>query len=99
MKRILIIATAVILLAGGCGPGDKVPTWAEEFNGNEIDWSVWSKIPRGTPHWQIHMSDCDDCFEMRDGCLVLKGIVNPRVAEAAVAESPPLPAPMTIMSY
>ena len=70
---------ALVLLAGCAGQKADAPTWAEEFNGNEIDWSVWSKIPRGNPAWQIHMSDCEDCFELRDGCLVLKGIVNPGI--------------------
>lgn len=76
MKRIAIAAALVMLLAG-CS-SDK-PTWSEEFNSNEIDWTVWSKIPRGNCEWDKHMSDYDGCYELRDGCLVLKGIVNPGI--------------------
>lgn len=72
--------TAALVLLASCATETK-PTWSEEFNGDEIDWTTWSKIPRTSPGsaWKIHMSDYDGCFEMRDGCLVLKGIVNPRL--------------------
>lgn len=53
--------------------------WEENFDGLEYDESVWTKIPRGTAHWNDQMSLNDACFEMRDGKLVLKGIVNPDV--------------------
>lgn len=64
-------------LAQGCFVA--APTWSDEFGSDEIDWTVWSKIPRDVHHWSIHMSDYDGCYEMRDGCLVLKGIVNPGI--------------------
>lgn len=77
MKKSLMFAAVLILLAS-CTSEPK-PTWSEEFDGDEIDWTTWSKIPRTNPGpaWKIHMSDYDGCFELRDGCLVLKGIVNP----------------------
>ena len=37
---------------------------------------MWSRIPRGKPDWQNTQSFDDRCYEMRDGKLVLKGIVN-----------------------
>lgn len=77
MKKSLMFAAVLILLAS-CTSEPK-PTWSEEVDGAEIDWTTWSKIPRTNPGpaWKIHMSDYDGCFELRDGCLVLKGIVNP----------------------
>lgn len=78
MKKSFLLAAALVLFAA-CAPKAPVPTWSEEFNGEEIDLNVWSKIPRGKPAWQWHMSDYDGCYEMRDGCLILKGIVNPGI--------------------
>lgn len=51
--------------------------WSDDFNGTEIDESVWSRTDRGTPDWANTQSKDDACYEMRNGCLVLKGIVNP----------------------
>ncbi len=50
--------------------------WEENFDAQEIDYSVWSKIPRGTSNWNDTMSDQERLFEIRDGKLILKGIVN-----------------------
>lgn len=86
MRHHSLIAAAIFGLASlamlaGCTsePEEIVPSWAEEFDSDEIDWTVWSKIPRGVSPWCIHMSDYDGCYEMRDGCLILKGIVNPGI--------------------
>lgn len=51
--------------------------WTENFNSGEIDTNVWSKIERGSSDWNNTMSTSDDCFGFSDGCLLLKGIVNP----------------------
>ena len=52
-------------------------TWEENFNQlTGFDTSRWSKIPRGTSDWDRHMSDFDSCYAMRDGKLVLRGIIN-----------------------
>ena len=50
--------------------------WEENFDGNEIDSMIWSKIPRGMYDWNNTMSDRDQCFEYGDGKLIFKGIVN-----------------------
>lgn len=51
--------------------------WEENFNQpDSFDRSVWSKIPRGTSDWNRHMSDYDSCYAMRDGNLILRGIMN-----------------------
>jgi len=78
MKHLIIAASLLSFLAA-CAPKDTAPTWAEEFNSDDINWEVWSKIPRGKCEWDKHMSDYDGCHEMRDGCLILKCIVNPGI--------------------
>ena len=51
--------------------------WEDEFEGTAFDTATWSKIPRWHPEWAQHMSDNEACYEMRNGNLVLKGIMNP----------------------
>ena len=51
--------------------------WEDEFEGDSFDESVWTKIPRGSADWNDQMDLNDACFEMRNGSLILKGIVNP----------------------
>ncbi len=51
--------------------------WYDDFNGESIDPEVWSRTDRGTPDWANTQSKDDRCYEMRNGAIVLKGIVNP----------------------
>ncbi|MCM1066179.1 MAG: glycoside hydrolase family 16 protein [Muribaculaceae bacterium] len=51
--------------------------WAEEFNGPELDTEVWSKCHRSTPDWCNTMSEDESLYELRDGKLILRGVVNP----------------------
>ena len=77
--RILAILPALAaVMLGSCTRAPR-PTWAEEFNTGCIDTTVWSKIPRGGGGWWLYMSPYDGCYEMRDGCLILKGMVNPGI--------------------
>lgn len=51
--------------------------WADEFDQIEgIDTLIWSKIPRGRSPWKRYMSDFDSCYTIKNGNLVLYGIVN-----------------------
>ncbi len=50
--------------------------WEEEFDGTDIDYTVWTKIPRGKSDWNNYMSDYDDLYEVANGNLILRGIVN-----------------------
>lgn len=50
--------------------------WEDDFNGAEPDTAIWSRIPRGTADWQNTQSSDDRCYDMRDGLLILRGIVN-----------------------
>jgi hypothetical protein len=66
--------------------GEKIPVtaklgiwqlfWEENFDGNTFDASRWSKIPRGKPDWQRHMSNFDLCYQVSDGQLILRGLRN-----------------------
>lgn len=50
--------------------------WKEDFKKNEIDKSKWTKIPRGTSDWNNYMSYNENCYDVKDGNLVLRGIIN-----------------------
>ena len=50
--------------------------WEDNFNGPTFDEQYWSKIPRGGVDWNRHMSDADFLYEVKDGNLVLRGMVN-----------------------
>lgn len=73
-----LLLTNYIAMYEGGRPKDKswVLSWEDEFNGPEIDWSVWSKTPRATSDWNNTMSDLDELYELRDGKLVLRAIAN-----------------------
>ena len=82
MKKLLIIFSAAVAAfsMSGCSThkGAWKLAWEENFNQKEhFDTAVWRKIPRGTADWQKHMSDYDGLYAMRDGNVVLRGIVNP----------------------
>lgn len=51
-------------------------TWEENFNGNTIDATRWSKIPRAKSDWNKFMSDYDSLYAVKDGNLILRGIKN-----------------------
>src|SRR5699024_10477654 len=41
-----------------------------------FDTTRWSKIPRGRSDWNRHMSNFDSCYDMRNGKLILRGLLN-----------------------
>jgi|LFRM01.2.fsa_nt_gb beta-glucanase (GH16 family) len=51
-------------------------SWSDEFDGEEIDWSVWSKTPRHRSDWNNYMSEAEELYAIREGKLVLRGIAN-----------------------
>lgn len=68
-----------LLLAVSCNTSHDRWTlvWEDNFEQESFDTLVWSKIPRWRPDWARRMSDNEACYGMRDGNLVLRGIVNP----------------------
>ncbi len=61
-------------LSRGDESGEWVLSWQEDFNGPEIDWNVWSKIPRGRVNWNDVMSSADTLYAIKDGNLILRGM-------------------------
>ena len=77
----VIAAVMAILLSMVVGCQDKQPVWKlvweENFDQtNHFDEQSWSKIPRGTSDWNNYMSDFDSCYALRQGNLILRGLVN-----------------------
>ena len=83
---------SALLLAGftACSDSDNEPestpstsapkwnlVWQDDFNSPTLDESAWSRTDRGTPDWANTQSKDDRCYGWSDGCLLLKGIVNP----------------------
>lgn len=83
--RLLLTAAACSCLMLSCTTRNNNATdenpdwqlvWTEEFDGSDLDSTVWSKTDRGTPDWANTQSHDERCFELRDGKLILKGIIN-----------------------
>ncbi len=76
MKKLLLLA-AVLVAAASCTrhqPSWQL-VWQDDFD--TLDPTVWSRIPRGGSDWNnTHTTDDERCFALRDGKLVLRGIVN-----------------------
>ena len=52
--------------------------WEENFDKDGvIDETVWSKIPRGRSDWDNCMSDYEALYDVKNGHLILRGMVNP----------------------
>ena len=83
---ISIFAVMVAVLLSGCADngknsnGEWVLAWEDDFS--TIDSASWSKIPRWHPEWAQKMSDNPMCYGIRDGNLILRGVVNPDMADS-----------------
>lgn len=76
MKKALFLWVVIMVATSCTHKSEWHLVWEEDFEGTELDSSVWSKIPRGKPDWQNTMSYDERCYELRDGHLILRGIVN-----------------------
>lgn len=75
----LIACMTMMVLLPCCKPSSTEwkLVWEDNFNQTDgFDPAYWSKIPRGASDWNNYMSDFDSCYAMRDGKLVLRGLVN-----------------------
>jgi len=77
MKKIITSAVLILVILSACKSVENGPTWSEEFNGDELDSTVWSKIPRGKSPWCWNMSDYDSLYRIGDGQMALMALVNP----------------------
>lgn len=58
--------------------------WTEDFDSTGLNRQVWGNCDRGTADWNNTQSPDSSLYEFRDGCIVLKGIVNPdTIADSA----------------
>lgn len=70
-----LLSVGIMMIS--CQPKSKWQlVWEENFSETELDSTIWSMIPRGNPDWQNTMSSDERCYEMRDGQLILRGIIN-----------------------
>ena len=76
MKKVLFLFVVSVLLSSCADQQQWHLVWEENFDGKELDASVWSRIPRAEYDWQDTMSNDERCYEMRDGKLILRGIIN-----------------------
>lgn len=77
MQKLLPLALALLALCA-CSPrtGWRL-TYCDDFNGTQLDTTVWSRIGRGTADWDNTQDPKDPrLVTFRDGCIVLRGIVN-----------------------
>lgn len=90
MKKNVIILLAGLLLPVFFSCRKSVQEWQLVWEDNfdqpdGFDQASWSKIPRGKSDWNKVMSDFDSCYAMRDGNLVLRGLVNHSLPEDTAA--------------
>lgn len=51
--------------------------WEENFDQTDrFDENAWVKVGRGTSDWNNYMSDFDSCYAVKNGNLILRGLVN-----------------------
>lgn len=85
MKRELIVVFHLSFLISLCScSATRLPKkhllWEDNFDmQTSFDTAYWTKIPRGTSDWNRNMSYYDSCYGLRDGKLILRGIVNRNV--------------------
>ena len=75
MKRILFVIAAFVLASCSHQEGWTL-VWTEDFNGPQIDETVWSRVENGKSDWNNMMSLRPDLAFIEDGQLVLLGKVN-----------------------
>ena len=68
------MALSMALSAGAAG--ERKLVWSDEFNGTELDTNRWNRCRPGTSDWNRHMSTRADLVEVKDGSLVLWGVLN-----------------------
>ena len=77
IQIVFILFFSIILFSCRQESGWKL-VWEDDFNKDGfIDNAVWSKIPRGDAAWSRHMSDYEPLYDVKNGNLILRGIVNP----------------------
>ena len=77
MNRLITLFLSVVAIASCSQSKDGWKlVWTEDFDGKDIDESVWSRVPRGRSDWNDMMSLRPDLAFIEDGLLVLLGKNN-----------------------
>lgn len=76
MKKCACLLLLFLICAIGKAQGEWQLVWEDNFDGTELDTRFWSRITRGVDDWQNTQSLDPRCMELRDGILILRGIVN-----------------------
>ncbi|QZT37336.1 glycoside hydrolase family 16 protein [Halosquirtibacter xylanolyticus] len=50
--------------------------WEDDFNSSKLNSDNWNLVKRKRSDWAKHMTDDPRCYEIKDGSLILKGVVN-----------------------
>jgi beta-glucanase (GH16 family) len=90
LKRgpILVVGIIGILIISAYANADTYPDpseweliWQDDFVGEELDNSKWTRCKRGNPDWKNTMSNDSRLLKIKDGVLHLRGIVNDKKDE------------------
>ena len=76
MKRIWLFWVAGLLFSACHHQKQWQLVWEEDFNAARLDTSVWSMISPEEFERPSSVSYDERCYEIRDGLLILRGIVN-----------------------
>lgn len=82
MKHLSLLFIFAVIATVSCNsPKEKSKwklVWEESFDQVAgIDTNNWSKIPRWKPEWAKYMSENNLLYDIKDGKLILRGIINP----------------------
>ena len=73
---LLAAALAVSCVCSVSAADARKLVWSDEFNGTVLDTNRWNRCKQGKSDWNRHMSTRADLVEVKDGALVLWGVVN-----------------------
>ncbi len=90
--RIIFASSIVTISLAACGDkdnGDSTPggdepaptktwsvIWQDDFESSALDSKVWVRTERGSSDWNNNQSSDPRLVELRDGCVVVRGMVN-----------------------
>lgn len=76
MKKTFLFGLIAWLLVSCQNNTEWKLVWEENFDAAELDTTIWSMIPQGEFKRQSTLSHDERCYQMRDGKLILRGIIN-----------------------
>jgi beta-glucanase (GH16 family) len=78
---VLLLAAFLICVRAIAAQPQWELVWEDGFNTGSLDVHKWAKVDRGQSDWDRHMSHDPACYEIREGKLFLRGILNTNLAE------------------